>query len=315
MDKELCKRCNLPIEPMAKYCNWCGAGPYARVSKQINQKCPDCGEAISPLFSYCPWQKNDLGGDKKPRQKIKGFKFNVQCPNCKGGILKTMAYCPWCNKDLLECSFEGKEQCPKCKRYLDKQWQRCVFCGAFAESAIVRLNPKQHIKITKEALLFLCLATGERQREKRNKWVFFEEAGFETIGLLFGEKRKNVYKITYAYPVASAESSTDQVVHNQEAEKALIRIIEQAHLKDRRIGLFHSHPNEDWAYPSTADIETTKKGSLEVIVAVRRTNKSQRWKWNAKENLLEGSIGSFYFRIFAYIINKSVVEALKIKIV
>jgi proteasome lid subunit RPN8/RPN11 len=300
---------------MAKYCNWCGSGPYEHSGESFYKKCPNCMEPISPIFSFCPWCRFDLTGDKTPRQKTLGFSFNVQCPNCKGGVSKAMAFCPWCSKDLLECTFKQGDQCPKCKRHLDKYWQHCIYCGAFAESIITRLNTKHYLKITQEALFFLCLASGERQREKRNKWIFFEEAGFETIGLLFGERKKRVYKITHAYPVASAVSKTGAVLFNEEAERALNRIIEEAQLSNRWLGNFHSHPNEDWAYPSTADVETTKQDALEIIIAVRRTTKKQKWAWNKRENLLQGTIGSFYFQIFAYTLRNHVVEALKIKLV
>ena len=307
METKCCASCGEELEPCAEYCNWCGDGPYRREGEDF--ECGSCGEAIADSFSFCPWCCEDLDGDWEPRERAKGFRFNDTCPECKGSMLRTMEFCPWCGDGQDEYEYnEAGAECEGCGRSSHYEWQHCVFCGEFLQQ-IVRLNEDVTVKITPDAFLALALSPTERQLESRRTWIFFEESGYETLGILFGVNWENCSEVRAVFPFATAKSKTASVDYPKNFEQIMGRIkpiLKSAGIKNLEwLGTFHSHPDTDDANPSITDHETTEIGDLEIIVAVRRTSKKTKMKWNRDELQLEGSVGNLAFAIKAYSISEN----------
>ena len=317
MEQMVCKKCGEVMEPMAEYCNWCGTANESWETDE-HEQCPECSNVSSPSFAHCPWCGNDYEGDKKPRKRVKGFSFNYSCYCCGGGIMKTMKHCPWCGEKIWDSKYPDKQcktDCPECGASIHEGWQHCVFCGEYTQQ-VSKLSTSHNAHITKNALFFLALSAAERLTETRSSFLsLFEKTGFETLGLLFGKNHSSRYEVNYVFPLASAKSTTDSVNYNPYAIKGLNKVIKHSSGSAKKIGVYHSHPNTDEPFPSGTDRLSMMKGSLEIIISVKKTSKRMDWKWNRKANLMEGAFGRLFFRLGAYVLNYSgVVEALKINV-
>ena len=317
MEQMVCKKCGEVMESMAEHCNWCGVANKYRVTDEQEQ-CPECSKVSSPVFSYCPWCGKNHEGDERPRKKVKGFGLNCSCHICSGGIMKTMKYCPWCGEKIWDSKYpddQCKSDCFECGASIHQGWQHCVFCGEYTQQ-VSKLSTGDSAHITKDALFFLALSAAERMTETRSSFMsIFDKTGFETLGFLFGRNHPSRHEVHYVFPLASAKSKTDGVKYNPYAIKGLDKVIKYSNGSAALIGVFHSHPHSDEPFPSLTDRFSMKKGSLEMIVSVKKTSKRMDWKWNRSANLLEGAFGRLFFRLGAYVLNESgVVEVLRINV-
>ena len=313
MKKKVCESCSQETEVLAKFCNWCGNGPKLRVGGMNQRSCPKCKEMRSSSFSYCPWCGEDLDGDEKPRQRVRGLPFNgLTCPTCEGPVLKSMEFCPWCRQDLKDNN--AKKECPSCSASIGDNWQHCVYCGSFTQQ-IARLSADYTVSMTREALFFLALATAERHLEKRRHLLLFKKTGFETYGYVFGNIKDNCFTIEHLYPIASMKSRQDGVCFTENNEDNINRVIKSFKVPCKRIGVFHNHPNANDPYPSVEDYDLNlRKEHISVIVAIEDATKKLSWQWNAKGFFLEGTVTKLHFRIGAFKKIGGMAEALQIDI-
>lgn len=140
------------------------------------------------------------------------------------------------------------------------------------------------------------------EREARLTMVFASIEAFrkETLGLLLGYRTpRNARVIRLAIPYQTAERSHSSVKFPRREPKLLRFMAEYMPLAQmEHLGYFHSHP-EDSPTPSRADIDSTKEGNIEMIVAIKETTRAFGASPRSRRRIT-AAIGNYHYEIRAY---------------
>lgn len=124
----------------------------------------------------------------------------------------------------------------------------------------------------------------------------------ETYGILLGNKRGKNYNIHNAVTFQTAERDYFDVSVNTLREKRINTTLQfLGHHK--LMGDFHSHTN-NYENLSKNDIKELKKLGddwISILVSVKKTKRTYKWKYNRKQKALAGSIAkNFFVKIIAF---------------
>src|SRR3989338_7808495 len=118
----------------------------------------------------------------------------------------------------------------------------------------------------------------------------------ETYGILLGERRGKHIRVNQAVSFQSANRDYEYVSMDTARENRMNHILK--HVSGMKIvGDFHSHPD----YPeklSAHDTEELKKASehmVSVLVLIKKTNVSRKWKYDAGSRRMAGVLAGRYF--------------------
>ncbi len=127
----------------------------------------------------------------------------------------------------------------------------------------------------------------------------------ESIGLLFGIKRKGNIIVKLSFPPQTAKRFYARAEIGKKAEERLISIFENF-ARMKLLGFFHSHPEYGDVQGETKlsddDINSLAEGEIAIVIAINRTRRNMVWKKNL-DSTISGTVDHYFFKIAAYLKN------------
>lgn len=125
----------------------------------------------------------------------------------------------------------------------------------------------------------------------------------ESIGLLFGLKRKNSIIVKLSFPPQTAKRFYARAEIGKKAEQRLISIFKKF-AKMKLLGFFHSHPEygdvQGETKLSEEDINSLANGEIGIVIAINKTRRNMTWKRNIDETI-SGTVDHYFFKMACYL--------------
>jgi proteasome lid subunit RPN8/RPN11 len=125
----------------------------------------------------------------------------------------------------------------------------------------------------------------------------------ETLGYLIGIKGEDKWKVEYAIPYQTAESSYAHASIDENRAARVNDILSSVSQAIELIGDFHSHTvfgdSPATVIPSDTDLVSTIPGDLNIICAVNLKKRSVDWH-ETNRGILIGTIGEYRIEIGGY---------------
>jgi hypothetical protein len=208
----------------------------------------------------------------------------------------TMVHCPSCGERVV-LALPEEEQCPHCGRYYTPAGYYCACCGGYIPPWLFLPHDKLHLTIGPDALALLCLAVSERFYEGRGPHG--KGRGFEALGLLFGSRKGNEYRVSAVLPSVSARVGPGQAGGNWNfgSPGEIARLCGSGLTY---LGLFHSHTDGD-PRPSERDLPTIGADHCDLIVGVAPAKRRKAWTFSPNTFGPVGAVNGLQFALAAYI--------------
>ncbi len=129
----------------------------------------------------------------------------------------------------------------------------------------------------------------------------------ECYGALLGTRHRGVLKcrVAVAYQSARRRSKSVELI---ERRRRIIRKALRSFPQYEYLGEFHSHPGygeeQGRIFVGYSDIDGTREGECELIMAVRGNRPRKRWQY-CSDGTISGVAGGFFLKLGAYAVRKS----------